>query len=106
MNFQTFRQLFNSFLNRDTNTENHSNEILEHLDDLFYEIDGIKFSAFLTKDVVPSVFQKIEDLEQQIKSIGKSRSTYKLRKKIKTFLGEYRHFLNYIIDNYSAVLKD
>lgn len=106
MNFQAFRQLFNSFLHRDINTENYSNEILEHLDDLFYEIDGIKFSAFLTKDVVPSVFQKIEDLERQIKSTGTSRSTYKIRKKIKTFLGEYRHFLNYIIDNYSAVLKD
>lgn len=65
---------------------------MEQLDDLFYNIDGIKFSTYLTKDVLPSVISKVSHLKDELEKTGKSRSTSPKRKKLQALVNEFNHY--------------
>ena len=89
---QTFRKLFNTYITKSIDEANNLNELLEQLDDLFYNIDGIKFSTYLTKDVLPSVISKVSHLKDELEKTGKSRSTYPKRKKLQALVNEFNHY--------------
>ncbi|MBB4119779.1 hypothetical protein GGR32_002085 [Mesonia hippocampi] len=106
MDIQTFRKVFTTYITKSIYEVNNLNELLEQLDDLFYNIDGIKFSTYLTKDVLPSVISKISHLKDELGKTGKSRSTYPKRKKLQALINEFNHFSNYLIENYATSLKE